>query len=266
LEIPATGNSGILNQYILIIANDILSSPPYSAISVEKFEELYIASRQKEKRIYSDAQVSRLPDTDINHIHAGEWKVRKRSAARLLKLLRKKNRPLNILEVGCGNGWLSDKLAGLMNSTVMGIDINEVELIQAKRVFGYKDNIQFAIESLNSVERSRRYDVIVFAASIQYFPDLHKTIQTGLSLLNPDGEIHILDSHFYHRNEIQAAIQRSHSYYQAIGFEEMADRYFHHAFESLSGFHQKKLFDPLHLKNKIFLGKDPFPWICIKAS
>ena len=218
-----------------------------------------------EKRIYTDVQVAGLPDTDSNHIHAVEWKVRKRSADRLVNYLSKKNKQLNILEVGCGNGWLSGRLAGVKKSSVVGIDINEMELNQARRVFRHLTNVQFETGSLKSFPHKTKFDAIVFAASIQYFPDLHQTIHDAVLLLNPGGEIHILDSHFYAKEKIQMAAQRSHSYYQSIGFGEMAEWYFHHTLESLEGFNYKLLYKPLGLKNRVLRNKDPFPWICISA-
>ena len=68
---------------------------------------MYLASRKKENRIYSDEQVVQLPFIEPTHIHYHEWQVRKRSALRLIHYLEKKNKPLSILEIGCGNGWLS---------------------------------------------------------------------------------------------------------------------------------------------------------------
>ncbi|MBS1530405.1 MAG: hypothetical protein JSU01_08870, partial [Bacteroidetes bacterium] len=92
------------------------------------FEDLYLAVRRREKRIYSDEQLLNLPDIDPDHIHAAEWKIRKRSGARLVDYLRKKRRSLRILEVGCGNGWLSAKMAGIPGSYVIGLDINQTEI------------------------------------------------------------------------------------------------------------------------------------------
>ena len=79
------------------------------------FEEQYLKIRQKEKRLYADEEVKHLPDIAPWHVHYREWQFRKRSATRLMRYLEKKKRALNMLEVGCGNGWLSAKLA--MNSS-----------------------------------------------------------------------------------------------------------------------------------------------------
>ncbi|MEI9943399.1 MAG: hypothetical protein WDN26_04195 [Chitinophagaceae bacterium] len=49
--------------------------------------------------------------------------------------------------------------------------------------------------------KDRQFDIIIFAAAIQYFPSLAGIINTALDLLKEDGEIHIIDSHFYHSDE-----------------------------------------------------------------
>jgi ubiquinone/menaquinone biosynthesis C-methylase UbiE len=147
---------------------------------------------------------------------------------------------------------------------VRGIDINEKELNQAIRVFGSKSNIQFEIGSLSSCRNTNKFDIIIFAASIQYFPDFSQAIGDSLKILNPGGEIHILDTHFYHKNELQMAARRSRSYYHSIGFEKMAEWYFHHAMDSVKLFKHEVLYNPFQLKNRIFRRNDPFPWICIK--
>ncbi len=230
------------------------------------FEEVYIASREIENRIYTDEQVARLPFIAPTHIHYHEWEARKRSSDRLTNYLAKKNKSLSILEVGCGNGWLSAKLAGLKNSTVTGTDINSIELTQARRVFAEFPNLYFEDRSVRGFQAYKKFDIVVFAASVQYFFGLDCLISDVLTILNPGGEIHILDSHFYHSEEVNSARKRSQEYYHSIGFDGMAEFYFHHSFESLKKFKHKIIFNPYSLKNKILRKNDPFPWIRITAS
>lgn len=235
-------------------------------ITATDFEEIYIAARTKENRLYTDAQVASLPVIEQTHIHSAEWEMRKRSAEKLFSRLQQKNRSLNILEVGCGNGWLSAMLAGIDDAIVTGADINQTELEQAKRVFRNKKNLDFLSEDIREIElEENRFDVIIFAASIQYFESVEAIIQAALLLLNKGGEIHILDSHFYKEQEVEAAATRTLSYYNSLGYEEMAGHYYHHSIQSVKKFNHKFLFDPSSLKNKLFKRTDPFPWICITA-
>jgi len=161
------------------------------------FEDLYIDVRRREKRVLSDSQVMFLPDIDRAHIYHKEWEIRKRSVQKLISYLEKKNTPLKIMEVGCGNGWLSSKLSAIPNTGVVGLDVNEIEIAQAKRLFK-KDNLEFVWDSFDPTRYiQQKFDIIIFAASIQYFESLKTILRNALSCLSPNGEIHIIDSHFY---------------------------------------------------------------------
>ena len=225
------------------------------------FEDLYIAVRQQEKRIYTDEQLQLLPD--IDHIYYDEWKIRKGSSERLTAYLEKKRRFLKILEVGCGNGWLSAKLSNIPNSRVTGLDINQLEIEQANRVFK-KDNLEFIYDSFNdNTFDSEKFDVIVFAASLQYFPSVINVLKQALTILRTGGEVHIIDTPFYTPDDAEKADARSHKYYAALGIPEMAEHYFHHSISEFWGFKYDILFDPTSMFNRLFK-KDPFYWVSIK--
>jgi len=226
------------------------------------FEDLYLAVRRREKRIYSDEQLLHLPDIDPAHINAEEWKIRKRSADRLISYLRKKNRSLRILEVGCGNGWLSAKMADIPGSYVIGLDINQTEIMQANRVFP-KDNLEFIYDLFNEdTFEDEKFDVIVFAASLQYFQSAKTTLELALSSLQDDGEVHIIDTHFYKAEELAKANERSCSYYHSLGFPQMADHYFHHAMDDLAGLNYHILLNPDSMLS-LLAKRGPFHWITV---
>ncbi len=232
----------------------------------ERFEQLYIELRKKEGRCYTDEEVKQLPLANRMHAHYKEWEVRTRSATRLINYLENKNRPLSILEAGCGNGWFSGRLAEMKNVSVTATDINRTELEQAKRVFGSKQNLVFKTGDIRNIVFENKFDVIVFAASIQYFSPLEDIIEGALWLLNEGGELHILDSQFYKPAEVEAARERSQAYYHSLDCEEMSSFYFHHAVDTLRYFDHEFLFDPSSFKNKLFSKNDPFPWIRITTS
>ncbi len=243
---------------MIIADNDIIPPQAQPSFTKKDFESLYITLRKKEHRLYTDEQVAFLPEIDRSHIHYHEWQLRKRSAERLYHYLQKK-KPLSILEVGCGNGWMIAKMATLKNVFATGTDINNTELEQARKVFGNRNNLFFS----NDITADKKFDVIIFAASIQYFPSFEIIIERSFSLLNNNGEIHIIDSHFYNNAAIEKAVERSLAYYRSMGCEEMADHYFHHSIDSLNKFNHTKLFDPSSVTNKLLRKKDLFPWIRI---
>jgi ubiquinone/menaquinone biosynthesis C-methylase UbiE len=226
------------------------------------FSEQYIALRRKETRIYTDSEVLLLPEISGDHMHAKEWQIRKRSCSRLMNYLRQRG-SLKILEVGCGNGWLSHQLSTLPGSHVTGMDINELELNQAKRVFFDYKNLSFIYEDLRHLSGNASFDIVVFAASIQYFKSLDETINIALKSLGRGGELHIIDSPFYNLKDIAGARNRTKEYFSKTGFHEMENYYFHHSIESLQGFHYTFLHNPYSLGNKFFRNRNLFFWVRI---
>jgi ubiquinone/menaquinone biosynthesis C-methylase UbiE len=234
-------------------------------ITQNDFEKNYIPLRQQEGRIYTDEQVASLPEITGTHPHYEEWEMRKESSRKLIAYLEKGNHSKDILEIGCGNGWLSHQLAGLPGSRVIGADINFTEVQQAARVFQDVPNLHFIYGHAESgLFGEKQFDSIIFAASIQYFASLHKTLKSTLRLLKSNGEIHIIDSHFYPLSELGAARQRSLLYYQAAGFPEMVELYFHHSIDDLDKYNYSILYDPNSLFNKFLRNKNPFYWIRIR--
>lgn len=227
-----------------------------------EFEQLYIDLRSHENRLYTDEEVAWLPDIADGHVHKKEWEIRKISCDQLIKYLRHKKRPMKILEVGCGNGWLSYQLSQIAGANVSGLDVNLVELQQAERVFNTIPNLHFIHGDLNSVS-AEKFDIIIFAASIQYFASFSGVIERALHLLNDEGEVHITDSHFYDEKDVADARSRSSKYFRCKGFDRMDNFYFHHTLKELDGFNYAILRNPGSIFNKILKKKNRFHWICI---
>jgi ubiquinone/menaquinone biosynthesis C-methylase UbiE len=235
-------------------------------IASDNFEEKYILLRKKENRLYTDEQVKWLPEIERSHPHYKEWELRKNSRNKLIQHLSQKRTQLNILEVGCGNGWLCHRLSKLPGSNIAGIDINRTELDQARRVFDPIENVEFFYGGIDNQKiRNEKFDAIIFAASIQYFRSLEDIIPPALQLLQPGGEIHILDSHFYKSSELDAARKRSFDYYHSLQFGEMTEFYFHHCLDELDSYNHKMLYHPDFFRNRFIKNKNPFPWICVYA-
>jgi ubiquinone/menaquinone biosynthesis C-methylase UbiE len=232
-----------------------------------QFEETYLALRRKEGRMYSDEEVRWLPTVDSSHPYFTEWRIRKHSSDKLIRYLRNKKQSLRILEVGCGNGWLCFQLSKIEDSEVIGIDINKTELKQAQRIFGKFNNLEFVMAEIGDERiQSTKFDTIIFAASIQYFPSLDEIILSCLQILNEKGEIHILDSHFYSISKTVEARSRSERYFQSMGFSEMTQHYFHHDVQQLKKYNFKVLYNPSRMRRIFRIDKSPFPWIYIMKS
>jgi ubiquinone/menaquinone biosynthesis C-methylase UbiE len=231
------------------------------------FEDNYIAARTREDRMYSDEEIARLPEIHPDHPHYKEWKIRKRSCEKLISYLKSKKKKLQILEVGCGNGWLSRELSAIPEARVVGMDINLTELKQAARVFHENSKLKFIYGNfLSGILKETSFNVIVFAAAVQYFKSLPELFNVCFKQLSQEGEIHVIDSPFYPAGEIDKAKERSNIYYQGLGLPELNNYYFHHSLSSLQPFNHQLLYDPASLRSRLFRRNHPFPWIQIKKD
>jgi len=231
------------------------------------FEKKYILIRTLENRLYTDDELAKLPDIPSEHTHYKEWLVRKNSCQRLVRYLSSRKRSLQVLEIGCGNGWLSHHIAQIPGSKVTAMDINFTELQQAARVFSNDPNLRFIHGDIDSgILDNRQFDCIVFAASVQYFPSLKKVLYKTLSCLKPGGEIHVMDTPFYKPENLERAKRQTLAYYTSFGYPEMADYYFHHCIDDLRPFHHVVLHNPHSVKSRLLGMKSPFPWIRIKDN
>jgi ubiquinone/menaquinone biosynthesis C-methylase UbiE len=234
------------------------------------FEELYIEVRRREKRIYEDDMVLRLPDVSNDHRYYHEWMARKKSLDRLIQYLKLKHKRLSILDVGCGNGWMSNQLAKLPMTEVVGIDVNHIEIEQASRVFSGQHNLKFIQGEITSdLLNHYNFGIIVFASSIQYFKSLANVLHYADKILVPRGEIHIIDSPFYTDKEVHDAKEASNNHFNRLGFPEMSNYYHHHIYRELNNYRPKYLFAPNKVKSKLLRmlkmrNDSPFPWIRIK--
>ncbi len=232
--------------------------------------ELYLRVREAEGRLYSDEIVSRLPEFPSGHPLKQEWLARSDSSQRLLRYLLDLGRPLEVLELGCGNGWLSHRVAGLPGSRVLGLDRAGPELSQAARLFAGPSSAFVVADLTDAPFLPRSFDVILIASAIQYFPDLPALIRLLLGLLKRQGEIHVLDSPLYSAQGLPAARRRSAIYYSELGFPEMAGAYFHHLASALDEFNADYLWRPqgfvAALDRRLGRVTSPFPWIRIRQA
>jgi SAM-dependent methyltransferase len=233
------------------------------------FAEAYNLARRREGRLFDDDQLRLLPTLPMEDPRSAEWRIRGGSARRLLRhLLAGAPRPRTILDVGCGNGWMTRQLAGIPGSVVFGIDVHEAELAQADRVFGGRENLRFLFgDVFTDLLPFDRADTIILAGAIQYFADLPALLSRLVAFLADGGEIHILDSPLYAACEIRAARERSNRYYHDLGVPEMSRRYHHHPIDTLAPWSPRWRYRPrrwLVRCGPIFgISLSPFPWLSI---
>src|SRR5574338_17862 len=203
----------------------------------ESFEKLYLEVRKKEKRIYSDDELKLLP-------YASK---------------------LNILDIGCGNGWFVGQLSKEFEHNYFCVDINLTELEQAARVF-VNENIKLIYADIFTTSfPSNTFYMVIINSALQYFQNVQALFKELFFISKTYGEVHIFDTPFYNENEIMMARNRTLKHYSSVGYPAMAARYFHHTTDELKNFRLRYLYNPNSFKNKlagfIFDPDSPFPWI-----
>ena len=233
----------------------------------EEFERLYLKVRNKEKRIYSDTEVSNLPIVLPSNQHFKEWELRKITSDRFVSYLQKIDGNINLLDIGCGNGWFAANIAQKKSINIYALDINRSELQQAARVFNCS-NINFIYGNIfDNIFDENYFKLITLNSSLQYFDDFETLVNRLFYYLKEDGEIHILDTPFYTSTELSGARERTKAYYKSLGYIEMSKHYFQHNYEELEKFNYSILFNPnslmTRINKRIKIKVSPFPWIKI---
>jgi SAM-dependent methyltransferase len=229
-------------------------------------ESLYLLIRDREGWIFSDDYLTVLPNVSSSDPHAGLWRWRAASLDRLLKYLKKQTagRTIRLLDVGCGNGWMSNRLQLALSAEVWAVDVNKTELEQGARVFS-RPGLKFVFaDIMQPVLPEQYFDVAVLAGSAQYFPDFSVLVNAMKRVLKPGGEVHIIDTNFYRDEPGRAAAREgTMRYYAEMGVPEMAEYFFHHLYEETGGV---DLNDKLgvRIRQRLML-LSPFPWIRVRS-
>lgn len=182
-----------------------------------QFRDAYADLRAREGRGRGgDAELRALPYVSDGPL-ARQWRVRARTfdafVARVVAPLeRERARPLRILDLGAGNGWLSARMISRGHRPVaLDIRIDSVDGLGAagpyarivERMFS---RVAASFERLPL--RPRIFDLIVFDASLHYASDLTIALAEAVRVLAPHGRVAILDSPFYRRAESGEAMAR----------------------------------------------------------
>jgi SAM-dependent methyltransferase len=229
-------------------------------------QDAYLRARRREGRLLPDALVATLPDVPPGHPLHREWRMRQDSCGRLTAYLRARPHLRTVLDAGCGNGWLAARIAAMGAAHVVGIDVNEVELDQARRVFGHRANLEFRRHDLRGGLPVERADVVLLASVIQYVADPVALVRRLLDECGADAEVHVLDTPVYDAAEVPAARARTDRHYASIGVPEMSELYHHHDWGAFRSLPMAVLYSPgtawrraeRHLLRRT---RSPFPWI-----
>lgn len=193
------------------------------AEALARFRESYGAHRAAEGRgAGGTAELLALP-----YLHTGpqaaQWRIRSRTydafVARVLTpLARELGRPLRILDLGAGNGWLSYRMT-MLGHDATAVDVRDDSVDGLGAAAGYDPHLpkpfRRYVASFDALPvRGGAHDLAVFNASLHYALDLGATLREAVRAVGPGGRIAVLDSPFYRRaadGEAMVAEKRRHA-------------------------------------------------------
>ena len=170
--------------------------PPGRLQEIEPFLAQYRRIRGKDGyRQRSAAYYRSLPNVDPRDPQRALWHVRQDSFRNLDRVLRRvARRPLRILDLGAGSGWLSHRLTTLGHSCVAVDWLDDVEDgLGAVRHYPIRF-ICVQADFDNLVMAPGQFDVAIFNASLHYSNDPARTFRHAREALVPGGILVVMDS------------------------------------------------------------------------
>lgn len=77
----------------------------------------------------------------------------------------------NVLEIGCGNGTLTNFIAGhIPNGRIVGADISPETIKMAKAKFSNRKNIEFLVSDMTNFKYDYKFDFVVFPDVLEHIP------------------------------------------------------------------------------------------------
>lgn len=173
----------------------------------QQFLEEYRYIRHAEGRGSDDSEYYRaLPFSDLSGRNIQMWAMRARTYSYfenevLAPIEKREKRPLDIVDLGAGNGWLSYRLS-LRKHRTLALDIfsDDRDGLRATRQYPIHcpaveaefDRLPFA---------SGTFDLAIFNASLHYSTDYFKTLSEVRRCLRTNGAVVVLDSPMYRARE-----------------------------------------------------------------
>ncbi len=176
--------------------------------ALAQFGADYARHRAAEGRGYTGEDLFSLPYLRHGPL-AAQWAVRARSFHAFLRqvvrpLAEARARPLDILDLGAGNGWLSHRMT-LEGHRAIALDIREdlVDGLGAAEplVRQAGDRMECLAASFETLPlRPASMDIAVFNAALHYTVNLPQALGEAARVVRSGGVLAIVDTPFYRRD------------------------------------------------------------------
>lgn len=127
--------------------------------------------------------------TEISKRYEKDSLVQKSASEQLFDLL-KINTTDNVLDLGCGAGNLTKKIAEMTKGKVVGVDASEGMIAEAKKNYGGL-GIDFAVCPVEDLHYSGCFDVIFCNSTFQWFKHPQVALKSCFNALKANGRMGI---------------------------------------------------------------------------
>jgi ubiquinone/menaquinone biosynthesis C-methylase UbiE len=194
-----------------------------------RFMQEYETVREAEGRGINQANYyESLPFKDISGNFSSDWRIRAGTYRKFLDKVVKPvsatiGSPLRILDLGAGNGWLSNRLAELQHK-VVALDLTTNRFDGLGACSFYKQKFELVQAGFDFLPFPDSYfDLVVFNASLHYSEDYLLTLGSALRVLTQKGRIVIMDTPVYHSSDSGDQMVKEREVYFAEKFGFISD-------------------------------------------
>ena len=151
-----------------------------------------------------------LPDRDVSGRNADQWRIRARTFLTMTRrilapLAERRGRPLRVLDLGAGNGWMSYRLA-LAGHQPVAVDLltNDQDGLGAavhyrRAIQPLFPRVQAELDHLPFPPAA--FDLVIFNASFHYSEQYERTFGEAVRCTAPGGSVVIADTPWYAKEE-----------------------------------------------------------------
>ncbi len=203
---------------------------PERAAHFAQFMQEYQTVREREARGSTESAYYRaLPFHDLTGRFSADWRIRAASFQTVLNrvvepLEQCLTQPLRILDIGAGNGWLSNRLASRGHAlAAVDLQINDADGLGAYRHYETTFlRLQAEFEHLPCADGTA--DLLIYNASFHYAENYDAALTEAERVLTPAGQVVIIDTPIYCQANTgqQMVREREEDFVRRFGFRSNA--------------------------------------------
>jgi ubiquinone/menaquinone biosynthesis C-methylase UbiE len=178
------------------------------------YKDFYIAIEKSKAfseycRLVFGKDLGQYGFSDINQIHE------------MLEIV-KPDKTSQVLDIGCGNGKITEYISDLTQASVTGVDYIAEAIDQAlKRTEGKRNRLNFKVGNIETLDfEGESFDIIMSIDSIFFGKDLKATLASLREILKPDGQMAI-----FCEEDLSSALREDGLAYRVYDFS--AEHYAH---------------------------------------